>query len=226
MELSQDVIKGQQVYTKFTLSIYDFVLYKVLSKHVWGCDTSGILALYNQHISANHLDVGVGSGFLLDNCTFPNAQPRIALMDLNEQCLAHCAKRLKRYQVETYRRNILAPINFEQGHFDSISLNYLLHCLPGKPEDKAIVFDSLYALLNPGGVMFGNTIICDSEQQTWLAKRLMKVYNRKQVFSNTFDTFAAYSDLLTSKYDVSIAVHGSALQFVIKKPLSALTLTI
>lgn len=219
MELSQDVIKGQRAYTKFTLSIYDFVLFKVLTKHVWGCETSHILELYNNHISANHLDVGVGSGFLLDNCYFPSKTPRVALMDLNEQCLSHCAKRLKRYQPEVYRRNILAPISFEQQHFDSISLNYLLHCLPGTPEDKAIVFDSLYQLLNPGGVMFGNTIVCDSEQQTWLAKRLIKVYNHKQVFSNAYDTVAAYTELLTTKYNGNVKVRGSALQFIIKKPM-------
>ncbi len=43
--------------------------------------TRPFLTLYDQYVSANHLDIGVGTGYFLDHCRFPAANPRLALMD-------------------------------------------------------------------------------------------------------------------------------------------------
>ncbi len=165
MELTEDVIKGQQVYNKFTLTIYDFLLFKLLTKPVWKCPTETLLALYNKHVTDNHLDVGVGSGYLLDHCNFPSSTPRLALMDLNKQCLTFTQRRLLRYSPCVYQHNVFDVIDINEPNFDSISMNYLLHCLPGTIADKMVVFDHLYSLLNPGGVIFGHTIITDSSEK-------------------------------------------------------------
>jgi hypothetical protein len=43
--------------------------------------------------------------------------------------------------------------------FDSISLFYLLHCMPGPPSAKASIFRHLKNNLSPNGVLYGATIL-------------------------------------------------------------------
>jgi len=82
-----------------------------------------------------------------------------------------------------------------------------------------VVFKNLYVLLNPGGVIFGSTIIADSNDSNWLAKRLMKIYNKKGVFTNTEDNIQTMTRLLSEQYEkFELNVVGSAAQFVIHKP--------
>jgi hypothetical protein len=46
---------------------------------------------------------------------------------------------------------VLDKIEIDGPSFDSIGLNYVLHCLPGTIRTKSMVFENLEALLNPGG---------------------------------------------------------------------------
>ena len=102
---------------------------------------------------------GVGSGYFLDHCRFPAESPRVALLDLNANCLEMAAERIARYSPERYEANVLAPLEPEAAKFDSIGLNYVLHCLPGKLAEKAAALSHLQTLLNPGGVLFGSTLL-------------------------------------------------------------------
>ncbi len=43
--------------------------------------------------------------------------------------------------------------------FGSISMFYLLHCLPGPPERKMAVFEHVREVLAPGGVVYGASIL-------------------------------------------------------------------
>jgi len=70
--------------------------------------------------------------------------------------------------------------------FDSIGLNYVLHCLPGSMDEKSIALEHLVELLNPGGVLFGDTLLSSTTRQ-WPVRRLMSFYNRKGIFCNTDD---------------------------------------
>ncbi len=110
-------------------------------------------------VTANHLDVGVGTGYFLDLCQFPSPQPRVALMDLNEKTLEFASQRIRRYKPEIYCRHVLESINLNAEKFDFVGINYLLHCLPGNLEMKLVCFDYLKALMNPGAVLFGSTIL-------------------------------------------------------------------
>lgn len=218
MEMSKEVMAGQQLYNKLTLTIYDFILYTLSTGLIWRCPTEKLLDLYNKNISNNHLDVGVGTGFLLDKCKFPTTKPRLALMDLNQASLDFTAKRLVRYQPYKYQRNILADIKFNDRRFDSIGLNYLLHCIPGSLTEKAIAFDHLFQLLNPGGVMFGTTLLTSGVKRNTCAKGLMKIYNHKGIFCNNQDSLVSLQTSLSQRFDnFSIDVVGCAAQFVIKK---------
>jgi hypothetical protein len=169
---------------------------------------------YNRHVTTNHLDVGVGTGYFLDRCRFPAAAPRIALMDLNQTALDFAAHRIARYKPETYLRNVLEPIEIDVAKFDSVSINYLLHCLPGTIESKAAAFDHLKALMNPGAVLFGATLLQGGVARSWPARWLMKFYNRKGIFSNENDGAPGLRLALDERFSsVSFEIVGSAALF-------------
>jgi 2-polyprenyl-3-methyl-5-hydroxy-6-metoxy-1,4-benzoquinol methylase len=210
----EQVAAGQAVYTKRLLRAYDFLVLGVSNRLIWRCPTSKLLAHYNRHVTANHLDVGVGTGYFLDRCRFPSPSPRVALMDLNPNSLDYAAKRIARYRPEMYQCNVLEPIAEPPPKFDSVGVNYLLHCLPGTIEAKGVVFDHLSALMNDGGVLFGSTLLQEGVRRNWAARRLMSFYNRKEVFSNEHDTLEGLERALHDRFrDVKVEVAGCAAIF-------------
>ena len=211
---TEQVEAGQAIYTKRTLAAYDFVVLGVSNRFIWQCPTQRLVGHYNKHLTANHLDVGVGTGYFLDRCQFPSPTPRIALMDLNSDTLAFASQRIARYQPETYRYNVLEPIAWEGEKFDSVGINYLLHCLPGSIESKSVVFDHLKALMNPNAVLFGSTLLQGDVPRNWLAQRLMETYNKKGIFSNQRDHLEGLKRSLSQRFrDVSVEVVGCAALF-------------
>jgi ubiquinone/menaquinone biosynthesis C-methylase UbiE len=211
---AEQVDAGQAVYSKRTLAAYDFVVLGISNRFLWKCPTSGLEEHYNQHITANHLDVGVGTGYLLDRCRFPAPTPRVALMDLNSDALAFASRRIARYKPETYRRNVLDPISMDTSGFDSVGINYLLHCIPGSIESKSVAFDHLKRLMNPNAVLFGSTLLQGGVPRSWFAKRLMDAYNKKGIFSNEHDDLEGLERALTRRLrQVSVQVVGCAALF-------------
>lgn len=208
-----DVNAGQAVYTNRALKLYDFVVLGVSNRFIWKCPTSRLLHHYNQHVTGCHLDVGVGSGYYPDHCRLP-ANPRIALMDLNPTALDYAAKRIARYKPETYRNNVLDPISLDCDRFDSVAVNYLLHCLPGPLQSKAVVFDHLSPLINSGGRIFGSTLLQGGVRRSWAAKALMRTYNRKGIFSNDADSAEVLESELRRRFDdVTLQIIGCAALF-------------
>ena len=203
-----------KAYTKLGLRLYDPLIVNVVAPHIWGCSPDILVDHYRQHVTANHADIGVGTGYFLDRCRFPKPTPRVALMDLNPEALAFAAQRIARYKPETYRRNVLEPIAFEAGRFDSVGINYLLHCIPGSIDSKAVAFDHLKALMNPNAVLFGSTLLQGGVQRSGMAKRLMAVYNKKGIFHNERDDLEGLERALSSRFrDVVVQVVGCGALF-------------
>ncbi len=86
--VSDESTAGQAVYSKRVLSFYDLWVLGISNSLIWKCRTKNILHWLNQSLTANHLDVGVGTGYYLDYCTFPAAKIRLGLLDLNPNSLA------------------------------------------------------------------------------------------------------------------------------------------
>jgi methyltransferase family protein len=210
----RQVEAGQAVYSKSMLAIYDWLVLRFSNRLIWKCSLKQILALYDWHVTANHLDVGVGTGYFLDHCRFPNDRPRLGLMDLNPNCLDAAANRVARYRPEVYRANVLDPIGLEIPRFNSISMTYLLHCLPGTIKTKSAVFRHLKPLLNQGGVMFGATLLSEGVYRSWAAKRLMAFYNSKGIFTNDQDDLQGLRAMLSEHLTaVTVEVVGCAALF-------------
>lgn len=215
----EQIEAGQAVYTRRTLAVYDFIVHGISNRFIWKCPTRAIEALYNRHLSANHLDVGVGTGYFLDRCRFPSDTPRVALMDMNLDTLDYASRRIRRYRPECHCQNILEPITADIAPFDSVGVNYLLHCVPGAIADKAVAFDHLKVLMNPGARLFGSTILHDGVPRGWTAKKLMAVYNRNGVFANRADTLAELREALEQRFDdLSVEVVGCVALFAGKLP--------
>ncbi|MGH7252278.1 MAG: class I SAM-dependent methyltransferase [Nitrospiraceae bacterium] len=215
MNVTQDQVEaGQAVYGKGLLAVYDLGVLGFSNQFVWKCPSRRMLALYNQHVSANHLDVGVGTGYFLDHCRFPSETPRLALLDLNPNCLDATSRRVARYKPEVYRANVLEPIEDNIPRFESVGMNYLLHCLPGTIRSKAVVFKHLKALLTPRGILFGSTLLMGGVERNWLARRLMARYNAYRVFTNTHDDLEGLRWALSQHLsDISVEVVGCAALF-------------
>lgn len=200
---------GQAIYTPFTLSLYDKLVLGLSCRWLWRCSAEKLLAHYQQHISENHLDVGVGSGYFLDQVRFRTASPRLALMDMNANSLAFCAQRIARYKPQTLERNVLRPVAFEGEKFDSLGMNLLLHCLPGDMASKARALDNLRPLLHSGTRVFGATLLQGEVRRNLPARGLMALYNAKGIFSNRDDSLSALRAELEARLDkVEIRVEG------------------
>ena len=214
MDLTKEVEAGQAVYSPAVLAIYDLYVFGLSNRFVWKCKTANLLQNYNDNISDNHLEIGVGSGFLLDRCRFPIAKPRVVLMDLNENSLRVTEKRIERYAPTSFRQNVLEPFSIGPHRYDSVGINYLLHCLPGTMRSKAVVFDNILDVLNPGGVVFGATLVQTGVPVGTLAKKIMNIYNRRGIFSNTKDSVNDMDDILSTRFaQHSIKVCGCAAIF-------------
>jgi hypothetical protein len=211
---SEQVHAGQAIYTRRTLSVYDLVVLGVSNRLIWKCPTERLEQHYNRHLTANHLDVGVGTGYFLDRCRFPVPNPRVALMDLNATALEFTVRRIGRYNPSAYRVNVLQPISINAARFDSVGINYLLHCLPGTMISKSIALDHLKTLMTPNAVLFGSTLLHGGVERSAVARRLMALYNRKGIFANEQDDLESLRRVLHARFkSVSIEVVGCAALF-------------
>lgn len=212
-----DVTAGHRVYTSRFLLVYDLVVLGWFSRVAWRCRAAELTGHYDANVSANHLDVGVGTGYFLDRCTFPTQRPRLSLMDLNPACLEAASRRVSRFQPDTHVANVLEPIGPQVGDvaaFDSIAMTYLLHCLPGDMTAKAAVFEHLLALANPGATVFGATLLAGGVNRNWYARQVMAFNNRRGIFSNAGDDRAGLEDALNEHLDdVSVRIVGCVALF-------------
>lgn len=205
---------GAAIYSRAALSVYDIYVLGFSNRFAWRCPSRTLLEHYNTHVTNNHLDIEVGTGYFLDKCRFPSSAPRLVLLDLNSNSLEATANRLERYQPQTVQANILEPLPTLAPGFDSVGLNYLLHCLPGTMMGKSVVFNRLRPMINPGGVVFGSTILGQGVRHNLLGRRLMALYNSKGIFGNTEDTAEGLRQTLQRNFtEVNIEVVGCVAKF-------------
>lgn len=104
--------------------------------------------------------------------------------------------------------------------FDAISLMFLLHCLPGPTSRKAAALVRTKALLRPGGVLFGSTILAkDVEGKNALARFVLWMNNALGIFDNYGDSAAGFAAPLREAFhDVRVEVVGCMLLFEARDP--------
>jgi hypothetical protein len=204
-------------YTKSRLHVYELML-QVITGPLWGSSPKTVVDFYNEHVSGNHLDVGVGTGYFLDRCRYPVERPRIVLMDSNADPLDYAATRLSRYAPVKFKANILAPIPFDGEKFDSIGLNYVLHCLPGTMREKGVPIEHLKALMNPRGVLFGATVLGQGVTHNFFGAKWLEHFNKNGVLDNLRDNSADLKAMLDEHFSAStVRVVGRTAFFTARK---------
>ncbi len=201
--LDQAVLDGQAVYNKYLLAVYNVTVFRINYPLFWRCPVSSVQRLYNASVGAEHLELGVGTGYLPAHSTFPVPAPRITLLDLNPTTLAVATKRLAKYRTARVRANVLEPLPVPKSAFDSVGLNFLLHCLPGTLREKGVVLAHAAAAARPGGVVFGSTILSSGVPVSVPARMMMRVLNATGVFHNDRDDLGD----LRSQLDRHFASH-------------------
>ena len=194
---------GAAMYTRLVLTLYDWWFLWYNCRFLWECPARYLLDLYNQHVSANHLDIGVGTGYFLNKCKFPDTNIRLALMDLNANSLRAASKRLVRYRPEVYQRNVLEPFGINGPVFDSIGMMNLLHCLPGNLKTKTNVFEHAKEVMNPGAVIFGSTILCEGVKRNARATMAIKYANKRGFMANLNDNLEDLQESLQDSFSDS-----------------------
>ena len=199
--------KSQAFFNPWLLSIYDFFVFRFISPYLWGCSKNQLIDRYMELSGHTHLEIGVGTGFLLDQYNPGNID--LSLMDLSNVCLERSAKRLRRYQPTIWRKNILHPIDGVNKPFDSISINYVMHCVAGEFTHKGAAFGHLKKLLKPDGVLFGTSVMKTDESNIF-ALIFMWLLNKVGVFNNTGDNITELEKSLKQHFSYVVVEKKSA----------------
>jgi hypothetical protein len=207
------VAKAHAVYTPFTLAIYDVLVHGLSNRFAWRCPTRRLVELYRENMSPNHLEAGVGTGLLLDLAATPKLK-RLVLLDANRNCLERAGARLARFKPELHQVNLLEPLALRAAPVASVGLTYVLHCLPGRMDEKLKAIDHLRPLMRDGATLFGATILGRGIAPNRAARALSDLYNAKGVFNNRADDLGSLSDGLRRRFaNVAIAQEGCVAMF-------------
>lgn len=217
--LKERTVKSQRYFNRVALYIYDAVVYGFVSRFLWGNSLSQLRLHYRENAGKRHLEVGVGTGVLVNNSSIDFDQ--LTLMDLSAACLHKSSERLSRYKPLSIQHNVLYPCDSLRAGkpYDSIAINYVMHCVPGDFTQKGVAFSHLSALLKEGGVLFGSTVLMHSDASVF-AKWCNRALNALGIFNNHADTVLALKQSLDAHFDqVSIQIRGASVLFVAKHPI-------
>jgi ubiquinone/menaquinone biosynthesis C-methylase UbiE len=231
MSSQTEVEPSGQAYSLFFLKIYDLFVLLFCNKWVWKCPTGSILLpMYERHIasSEHHLDIGVGTGYFPTYASTKTSAKSITLMDINPNTVAVAEKRIKangyKGQVNKLIHSVFEPFPEDsemRGKFDSISMYYLLHCLPGQFPSKAeAVARSMAGGLKKDGVLFGCTVLARTNiEHNLIGRYLISTYNEKEIFGNAEDYGDGLKKGLEAVFEeVTVEIIGLVGVFICRKP--------
>jgi SAM-dependent methyltransferase len=200
------------------LSFYDPFVLQFSARWVWHCPLSRLIENYRWHIRPNHLDVGPGTGYFLEHAALPQGTA-VTILDPNLNVLRHAAERLDRLEVTAVEADVLKPLPVK-GPFGSVGMNLVLHCLPGPMVRKSAAIRNLARVLEPNGMFFGSTVLGDSGNHSWAARRMLDLYNGRGSFDNRLDTEENLREVLEASFEhVELEVVGSIAIFFAISPL-------
>ena len=200
-------------------AVYDWFVLGISSTYIWRASIAKVqLPFFKERVSSNHLDIGVGTGYHLAHAGFP-ADARVTLCDLNPNSLAMARSRIPHLKTQIFEHDVLKPLPTKE-KYGSISMMYLLHCLPGPPERKAAVFGHLKRNVQQEGVLFGSTVLGRGVVHNWAGRYLMRAYNEIGAFGNVDDSAEVFLKELKAHFeDVDAKIEGTVLLFTARRPI-------
>ena len=108
---------------------------------------------------------------------------------------------MKEATVRSFRRDIMQPFaEPADTGYDSISLFYILHCLPGTMDDKETAIANLRRYLSRDGVLYGATILGDEAAHNPIGRFALKLYNERGIMHNMADTLEGLQRMLRRQF--------------------------
>ncbi|KAK2877270.1 hypothetical protein FQN49_001275 [Arthroderma sp. PD_2] len=221
-------------YNPLTLWVYDFFVHFLTNLFWWRCPTDSVLfPFFQANAGPVHMDVGVGTGYFpvsmrqSEKQRHPTARQneaqwpkQLTFVDMNPACLAKASDRLGLPdRTECVLADIMKPINMDVKQVDSISMMYILHCIPVSPEKKGCTFAHLKPYLKDSGTLFGSTVLGKGVSHNLIGSFLMWLYNAIGMFGNLEDRKEHFLKPLEEQFEhVESAVVGTVLLFKAQKP--------
>ncbi|WP_225732183.1 MULTISPECIES: class I SAM-dependent methyltransferase [unclassified Nocardia] len=219
--LDQAERDGAAAYSPRMLAIYDLRVLGFNCRFIWRCSTRHTLALYNRNMSADHLDIGTGTGWHLCHAIYPVEHPRVTLVDLNRNSLAETSRRLQRRGIDPVTRvgTVLQPLPVDGRRFQSISSTYLMHCVPGGWDSKGKAFQHIADVLADDGVFFGATVLNSGVPHNAFSRREMRRLRAHGIYHNESDDLDGLVAALGRAFDsVNVDTRGSAALWTASMP--------
>ncbi|MFA9202710.1 MAG: hypothetical protein ACEQSD_01775 [Flavobacteriales bacterium] len=208
-----------KVYNKFTLELYDLVILRLSSTLVWRCPTAQLVLVYSHYLSRRHLEVGVGTGYLLQHGVFPSHSVTLLLADCSTTVVRHALRRLVRYQPKAVVFDLMQADWPDLPKQQSIGINYVWHGLQGTPEQRGALLGRLANLLTDDGVLFGATVRGIHPQMSRLATYASRRWLTAGLFNNQYDTPELLADYLRRYFtEVEVWLRGEVILFIAKHP--------
>jgi len=206
---------SQRYFNPLLMSVYDFFVYRMVSQYIWGCSKELLVQRYRHYVSPHHLEVGVGTGYLIDKSDANLLS--LDLMDLSCACLRKASKRLNRYSPNIIRHNLLEKPLEDDKRYDSIGINYVMHCVAGDFNNKGVVFGNLKKLLTNKGIIFGASVL-KTQRSSVRASLLMGFLNGIGIFNNANDTYEDLKRALEKHFryvNISMSDNSSVALFTV-----------
>jgi SAM-dependent methyltransferase len=217
MDRDDPAYRGQADYTPLLLRLYDPIVIGVVAGLVWRVPAEALLENYRSNIRDHHLEVGPGTGYIVERSGLPD-KSHITLLDPNTNVLDHASGKLTRFDITAVEADVLKPLPFD-GPFESAGMNMVIHCLPRPMTRKAVAIRNIADVLSPTGTLFGATILGRSGDHSWLGRRVLSAFNKQGGFDNLDDSEAGLREILEASFDdVDVRMVRSAAIFTAKRP--------
>ena len=145
-------------FTRSAIWHYDYWVLGFVNWAAWNCSTAYyLLPQFRANVGRNLLELGAGTGYYLRHGHVPD-DTRITLVDWNAGCLRLAKERAGRPDARTIEADVRQPLPLNE-RFDSVSMYYLLHEIPGTVAEKCSLFGRLQRHMTADGVLHGASVL-------------------------------------------------------------------